>query len=188
MVRAHNPVLTAAHPTDGLTVGNGDIALSVDISGLQTFPAFHEIVARSSARRADGCAACPRSARGRSTADDFQIPLRTQSTLGLVPDAHDPRALPLDDTGHGVRHDAGDRVPTSTGWGSSELPTPSPRSSSRAPGSTSTRGARTSAAWRWCDRRVADRHPRLLPTRARSSTCGRERQRRVHARGHVGAP
>ena len=44
LVRRHNPVLTAAHPTGVLTVGNGDVAMTVDITGLQTLPAFHELV------------------------------------------------------------------------------------------------------------------------------------------------
>src|SRR5699024_4581243 len=44
LVRRHNPVLTAAHPTSVLTVGNGDVAMTVDITGLQTLPAFHELV------------------------------------------------------------------------------------------------------------------------------------------------
>ncbi|MFT3785384.1 MAG: hypothetical protein QM770_04355 [Tepidisphaeraceae bacterium] len=42
VVRRHNVVLTRPDPLTPLTVGNGDFAFTVDITGLQTFPDFHE--------------------------------------------------------------------------------------------------------------------------------------------------
>jgi hypothetical protein len=81
-VRAHNPVLTTAHPTGVLTVGNGDIALSVDVSGLQTFPAFHELVPDPRRVVRDGLSGLPPQRERAYDPDDFQIPLRTQSTWG----------------------------------------------------------------------------------------------------------
>jgi hypothetical protein len=82
LVRRHNPVLTAAHPTNVLTVGNGDVALTVDVSGLQTFPGFHEIVPDPHRVVADGITGLPEQPQRAFDADDFQIPLRTQSTWG----------------------------------------------------------------------------------------------------------
>lgn len=82
VVRQHNPVLTTAHPTGVLTVGNGDLAMSVDLSGLQTFPAFHEL--RPDPRRvmSEGLDDLPEQAHRPFDADNYQIPLRTQSTWG----------------------------------------------------------------------------------------------------------
>lgn len=96
MVRAHNPVLTAAHPTGVLTVGNGDIALSVDISGLQTFPAFHELVPDPHRTVRDGLSGLPPQRERAYGPDDFQIPLRTQSTWGWYR-TRTTRELSLDD-------------------------------------------------------------------------------------------
>jgi hypothetical protein len=81
-VRAHNPVLTTAHPTGVLTVGNGDIALSVDVSGLQTFPSFHELVPDPRRVVRDRLSGLPPQRERAYDPDDFQIPLRTQSTWG----------------------------------------------------------------------------------------------------------
>lgn len=82
LVRRHNPVLTAAHPTGALTVGNGDIALTVDASGLQSFPRFHELVPDPRRVPLDGFSGLPEQLARRFDADDFQIPLRTQSSWG----------------------------------------------------------------------------------------------------------
>ncbi|MGW3346185.1 hypothetical protein ACWDA3_22990 [Nonomuraea rubra] len=82
LVRGHNPVLTAAHPTGVLTVGNGDTAMTVDISGLQTFPSFHELVPDPHRVVHDGLSGLPEQRPRAFDADDFQIPLRTQSTWG----------------------------------------------------------------------------------------------------------
>ncbi|CAH0191983.1 hypothetical protein SRABI76_01795 [Microbacterium oxydans] len=82
LVRRHNPVLTDVHPTAALTVGNGEAALTVDASGLQTFPEFHEL--RPDPRRVprDGLQGLPPQRPREFDVDDFQIPLRTQSTWG----------------------------------------------------------------------------------------------------------
>ncbi|GEL47930.1 hypothetical protein CHO01_30460 [Cellulomonas hominis] len=82
LVRRHNPVLTGAHPVDTLTVGNGDIAMTVDVSGLQTFPDLHEL--RPDPRRvvSDGTAGLPEQRQRPFDRDDFQIPLRVESTWG----------------------------------------------------------------------------------------------------------
>jgi hypothetical protein len=82
LVRTHNPVYTSAHPTAVLTVGSGDIAMSVDVSGLQTFPRFHEIVPDPRRIVTDGVSGLPEQERRRFDADDFQIPLRTQASWG----------------------------------------------------------------------------------------------------------
>jgi hypothetical protein len=82
LVRAHNPVLTRAHPTAVLTVGNGDAALSVDISGLQTFVARHEIQPDPQRHVTDGLRGLPEHGARPFDVDDFEIPLRTQSTWG----------------------------------------------------------------------------------------------------------
>ncbi|WP_051683575.1 hypothetical protein [Blastococcus sp. URHD0036] len=42
MVRRHVVELTEPHPEHVLTVGNGDFAYTTDITGMQTFPAFHD--------------------------------------------------------------------------------------------------------------------------------------------------
>ncbi|MGR6918179.1 hypothetical protein ACU635_28380 [[Actinomadura] parvosata] len=82
LVRRHNPVLTSAHPAGVLTVGNGDIALTVDVSGLQTFPSFHELVPDPHRVVRDGLSGLPEQRPRAFDAGDFQIPLRTQSTWG----------------------------------------------------------------------------------------------------------
>lgn len=82
LVRKHNPVYRSPHPTAVLTVGNGDIAMSVDVSGLQTFAAFHEIVPDPRRVVTDGVAGLPEQEPRPFDVDDFQIPLRTQSTWG----------------------------------------------------------------------------------------------------------
>ncbi len=82
LVRRHNPVLTSAHPTNVLTVGNGDIAMTVDLSGLQTFAAFHELQPDPRRVGNDGSSGLPQQRRRAFDQDDFQIPLRTQSSWG----------------------------------------------------------------------------------------------------------
>jgi hypothetical protein len=82
LVQRHNPVLTSAHPTGVLTVGNGDAALSVDLSGLQTFPAYHSLVPDPQRVVQDGLSGLPEQPKRPFDIDDFQIPLRTQSTWG----------------------------------------------------------------------------------------------------------
>src|SRR5829696_2356701 len=79
LVRRHNPVYTSPHPTAVITVGNGDVAMSVDVSGLQTFAAYHEILPDPKRVPTDGVAGLPEQEARRFDADDFQIPLRTQS-------------------------------------------------------------------------------------------------------------
>ncbi|UBU16425.1 hypothetical protein [Nonomuraea gerenzanensis] len=96
LVRRHNPVLTSAHPADVLTVGNGDIALTVDVSGLQTFPSFHELVPDPHRVVRDGLTGLPEQRPRVFDADDFQIPLRTQSTWGWYETRAD-RELRLED-------------------------------------------------------------------------------------------
>lgn len=80
LVRRHNPVLTATHPTAALTIGNGDIAMTVDITGLQTFPVFHELVPDPHRVAVTGIDGLPEQRVRTFDADDFQIPLRTQSS------------------------------------------------------------------------------------------------------------
>ncbi|MCS3442493.1 hypothetical protein [Microbacterium phyllosphaerae] len=82
LVRRHNPVLTAAHPTAALTIGNGDAALTVDITGLQTFPDAHELVPDPHRVAVAGIDGLPEQRVRVFDADDFQIPLRTQSSWG----------------------------------------------------------------------------------------------------------
>jgi hypothetical protein len=96
LVQRHNPVLTAPHPTSVLTLGNGDIGLTVDISGLQSLPAFHELVPDSQRMVGDGISGLPEQCRRPFDADDFQIPLRTQSTWGWY-ETRAVRELHLDD-------------------------------------------------------------------------------------------
>ena len=45
VVRRHNVTVTAPHPEHVLTVGNGDFAYTADITGMQTFAAFHDQMA-----------------------------------------------------------------------------------------------------------------------------------------------
>ena len=42
LVTRHNPFITAVDPLDALTVGNGNFAFTVDVTGLQTFPDAYE--------------------------------------------------------------------------------------------------------------------------------------------------
>ena len=42
LVRRHNPVLRQPHPRSPLSLGNGEFAFTADVTGLQTFPEFHE--------------------------------------------------------------------------------------------------------------------------------------------------
>jgi protein-glucosylgalactosylhydroxylysine glucosidase len=42
VVRRNNPVVRKADPFSALTVGNGSIAFTSDVTGLQTFPAFYD--------------------------------------------------------------------------------------------------------------------------------------------------
>lgn len=42
VVRRHDVTITAPHPEHVLTVGNGDFAYTADITGMQTFTAFHD--------------------------------------------------------------------------------------------------------------------------------------------------
>src|SRR5699024_7915678 len=80
LVNRHNPVLRTASPTATLSVGNGDCALTVDVSGLQTFPALHAL--RPDPHRAlhDGRAGLPDHPPRTFDAEDYQIPIQTQST------------------------------------------------------------------------------------------------------------
>ncbi|MFC1606734.1 glycoside hydrolase family 65 [Candidatus Latescibacterota bacterium] len=41
LVNRHNPMFTQPDPLSPLSVGNGEFAFTVDITGLQTFPEFH---------------------------------------------------------------------------------------------------------------------------------------------------
>jgi hypothetical protein len=80
LVRRHNVVVTQWHPSSTLSVGNGDFAVNVDITGLQTFPREHELLPRPQLVTDDqGVRRLPRRAFHR---DDFPVPLRTQSTWG----------------------------------------------------------------------------------------------------------
>ncbi|GAA2212590.1 hypothetical protein GCM10009850_080520 [Nonomuraea monospora] len=90
-------MLTSAHPTGVLTVGNGDIALTVDVSGLQTFPSFHELVPDPHRVARDGLSGLPEQRPRDFDADDFQIPLRTQSSWGWYETRPD-RELRIEDT------------------------------------------------------------------------------------------
>jgi hypothetical protein len=42
LVRRHCVELARADPAHALTVGNGDFAFTADITGMQTFPSFHD--------------------------------------------------------------------------------------------------------------------------------------------------
>ena len=87
-------------------------------------------------------------------ADDFQIPLRTQSTWGWYRDAARPAIQPGRD--RDALRDASRPVSRIwTGWACSGPPTRSRRSSRRARGSTTTHDARISVASPLCDRRDA---------------------------------
>ncbi|MFI6387445.1 hypothetical protein [Nonomuraea sp. NPDC050540] len=68
LVRRHAVVLTSWHPSCTLSLGNGDFAVNVDVTGLQTFPEAHELP--------------PRREPGVFDPDDFPVPLRIQSSWG----------------------------------------------------------------------------------------------------------
>lgn len=82
LVRRHNPVITSAHPTEVFTVGNGDAALTVDLSGLQSFPDAHRLRPDPLRVPRDGLDALPEQRPRAFDRDDFQIPLQTQSGWG----------------------------------------------------------------------------------------------------------
>lgn len=82
VVRRHNPVIMQPHPVNTLSVGNGDLAVTVDISGLQTFPDFHELQPDPLRVADDGSRGLPEQRERPFSPDDFQIPLRTQSSWG----------------------------------------------------------------------------------------------------------
>jgi hypothetical protein len=80
LVRRHGVVLTSWHPSDTLSLGNGDFAIGVDVTGLQTFPEAHELPPRPALVTDDtGVRHLPERP---FTRDDFPVPLRTQSTWG----------------------------------------------------------------------------------------------------------
>lgn len=82
VVQRHNPVLCEPHATNALTIGNGDVAMTVDISGLQTFPSFHELRPDPLRIPDSGSRGLPEQRLRAFDPDDFQIPLCTQSTWG----------------------------------------------------------------------------------------------------------
>jgi hypothetical protein len=82
LVSRHNPVFEEPHPVDVLTVGNGDVAMTVDVSGLQTFPGFHELRPDPSRVPYTGLDGLPPQRPRTYAKDDFQIPLRIQSSWG----------------------------------------------------------------------------------------------------------
>ncbi|GAB3609042.1 hypothetical protein GCM10027414_11670 [Humibacter ginsengiterrae] len=83
LVRRHNPRFTSAHPADVLTVGNGDLAATLDCTGLQTFAAFHELLPDPTrVPPTEENAGLPPQPERPFRKDDYQIPLRTQSTWG----------------------------------------------------------------------------------------------------------
>lgn len=80
LVRRHNVVLADWHPSSTLSVGNGDFAVNVDVTGLQTFPAAHELPPRP-VPGADS-RGVPWGAAREFRRDDFPVPLRIQSNRG----------------------------------------------------------------------------------------------------------
>ncbi|MEU6409383.1 hypothetical protein [Microbispora sp. NPDC046933] len=94
LVRGHNVVITSWHPSCTLSLGNGDFAINVDVTGLQTFPEAHELPPRPAlVTGEDGVRRFPRREFDR---DDFPVPLRIQSTRGWY--ATDPgRPYTLED-------------------------------------------------------------------------------------------
>lgn len=82
LVHRNNPVLTRPHPCNTLTVGNGDAAMTVDLTGLQTFPDYHELRPDPHRVPSNGAEGLPEQRQRAFDPDDFQIPLRTQSTWG----------------------------------------------------------------------------------------------------------
>ncbi|MFI7226231.1 hypothetical protein ACIBO5_23690 [Nonomuraea angiospora] len=80
LIRRHNVVITSWHPSCTLSLGNGDFAIGVDVTGLQTFPEAHELPARPAlVTGEDGVRRFPRREFDR---DDFPVPLRIQSNRG----------------------------------------------------------------------------------------------------------
>jgi hypothetical protein len=80
LVRRHNVVLSEWHPSSTLSVGNGDFACNVDVTGLQTFPAEHELLPRPTlVADEQGNRHLPERPFQR---DDFPVPLRIQSSWG----------------------------------------------------------------------------------------------------------
>jgi hypothetical protein len=94
LVTRHNPVFVRPHPADTLTVGNGNIAMTVDLSGLQTFPDFHELRPDPHRVASDGL---PKQEQRPFAKDDYQIPLRVQSSWGWYR-ARGRRTYRLDET------------------------------------------------------------------------------------------
>ncbi|MFJ7995710.1 hypothetical protein ACIQ7D_00790 [Streptomyces sp. NPDC096310] len=82
LVSRHNPVFHEPHPADVLTVGNGNIAMTVDVSGLQTFPGHHELRPDPSRVPHTDMNGLPPQRSRPFAKDDFQIPLRIQSSWG----------------------------------------------------------------------------------------------------------
>ena len=82
LLRRHRPIITAPHPVDVLTVGNGDLAITVDMTGLQSLPEFHRLQADPAKVADTGVDGLPQQPRREFDKDDYQIPLRTQSTWG----------------------------------------------------------------------------------------------------------
>lgn len=82
IVQRHNVVFTDQHPTNVLSVGNGNIAITVDATGLQTFPDLHELREDPLRVVGDGLDGLPEQVERPFDRDDYQIPLRIQSTWG----------------------------------------------------------------------------------------------------------
>lgn len=97
IVRRRNPVLLGPHPTDTLTVGNGEIAMTVDVTGLQSLPALHEIRPDPHRIVTDGTRGLPEQKHRPFDRNDFQIPLRTQSSWGWY-STRPTREFSLDET------------------------------------------------------------------------------------------
>ena len=80
LVRRHNVVVTDWRPCCTLSVGNGDFAVNVDVTGLQTFPQLHEPAAPPPLVPDErGVEHVPVR---EFDAGDFPIPLRIQSSWG----------------------------------------------------------------------------------------------------------
>jgi len=94
LVRRHNVAVTHWHPSCTLSLGNGNFAVNVDITGLQTFPAEHELPPRPALVTDEH--GVKRLPTRDFDPDDFPIPLRIQSTWGWY--RTDPgRAFTLDE-------------------------------------------------------------------------------------------
>lgn len=97
LVDRHNPVLTGAAPaTEVLTVGNGDCALTVDVTGLQTMPGLHALRPDPLRVVGDGSDGLPEQIDRAFSAADFQIPIQTQSSWGWY-SSRPVRDLPFDE-------------------------------------------------------------------------------------------